>query len=84
MLKKFVRTEAKDWDQLLPYLLSAVQEVTQASIGFFPFKFLYGRQSQGMLNLDREFWEANLTRATNVFQCVIQMRERTHRPFCPK
>lgn len=44
MLKKFISSNAKDWDKWLPYLLFAYREVPQASTGFSPFELLYGRQ----------------------------------------
>ena len=41
MLHKTARTESKDWDKLLPYLLFAYREVPQASTGFSPFEGLW-------------------------------------------
>ena len=40
--------KGKDWDKLLPYLLSAYREVPQASTGFSPFKLMYGRRVRGL------------------------------------
>ncbi|MEE6465568.1 hypothetical protein FKM82_006594 [Ascaphus truei] len=45
MLWKFVDSEKRAWDGLLPFLLFAVREVPQASTGFSPFELQYGRQS---------------------------------------
>ena len=42
MLRKTARTEGKDWDKLLSYLLFAYREVPQSSKGFLPFELLYG------------------------------------------
>ena len=47
MLRKTARTEGKDWDKLLPYLLFAYREVPQSSAGFSPLKLLYGRPIRG-------------------------------------
>ena len=44
MLRKSAKDEGKDWDKLVPYLLFAYREVSQASTGFSPFELLYGRQ----------------------------------------
>ena len=41
MLKKFISKNQKDWDEYLPYLLSAYREVPQASTVFFPFELLF-------------------------------------------
>ena len=49
MLRKATSAEGQDWDQLLPYLLFAYQEVLQASSGFAPFKLLYGCNVRGTL-----------------------------------
>lgn len=54
MLRKTARTEGKDWDKLLPYLLFAYREVPQASTGFSPFELLYGRPIRGPLDIFRE------------------------------
>ena len=43
MLRKLVDKDSRDWDQLLPYTLFAIQEVPQSSMGFSPFELLYGR-----------------------------------------
>ena len=43
MLRKFVNSREKDWDQYIPYLLFAYREVPQESTGFSPFELLFGR-----------------------------------------
>ncbi len=48
MILKFVHEDAKNWDKWLKPLLFAVGEVSQASTGFSPFEFLYGRQPRGV------------------------------------
>ncbi|KAK3701802.1 hypothetical protein QZH41_005161 [Actinostola sp. cb2023] len=47
MLKKFVASNIKDWDDYLPYMLFAYREVPQESTGFSPFELLYGRRVRG-------------------------------------
>ena len=37
-----MEVDGKNWDQLLPHVLFAIQEVPQASTGFSPFELLYG------------------------------------------
>lgn len=41
MLTKCLDMDACHWEQLLPTLLFAVQEVAKASTGLSPFKLLY-------------------------------------------
>ena len=59
MLKKVMDADGKNWDQLLPHVLFAVQKVPQASTGFSPFKLLYGRRPRGLLDLAKEAWESH-------------------------
>jgi hypothetical protein len=42
-LSKMAKSEGKDWDKLIPYVLFAYWEVPQVSTGFSPFELLYGR-----------------------------------------
>ena len=42
MIRKFVDSDPRNWDQLLPYLLFAYREVPKESTGFSPFELLYG------------------------------------------
>lgn len=58
MLRKYTTESVKDWDKLLPYLLFAYQEVTQALTGSVPFKRLYGHPVHGPLDILKEEWEA--------------------------
>lgn len=47
MLSKVASEEGKDWDKVIPYLLFAYREVSQASTGFSLFELLYGRAVRG-------------------------------------
>jgi len=72
MLRKVADHEGKDWDKLLPYILFAYREVTQASTGFSPFKLVYGRPVRGPL----ETWEANTSGGKSVVSYILAMKER--------
>ncbi|KAJ8375574.1 hypothetical protein SKAU_G00061540 [Synaphobranchus kaupii] len=76
MMRKLIESDAKDWDQLLPYLLFSVHEVPQASTGFSPFELLYGRRPRGLLDLAKEAWEQQPTRHTTVIEHVEKMHRR--------
>ena len=54
MLRKFVATNSKNWDEYLPFLLFAYREVPQESTWFSPFKLPYGRRVSGPLDVLRE------------------------------
>lgn len=66
MLQKTARSEGKDWDKLIPYVLFAYREVPQASTGFSPFELLYGRTVRGPLDVLRETWEEPKAKDANV------------------
>ncbi|KYO46394.1 hypothetical protein Y1Q_0006949 [Alligator mississippiensis] len=44
MLKAYVDSNPNDWDEKLPHLLFAYQEVPQESTGFSPFELMFGRK----------------------------------------
>ena len=54
MLRKVIDKEDKDWDKLLPYVLFAYREVSQASTWFSPFELLYGHSVRGLLAVLKE------------------------------
>ena len=56
MLRRLITGEGWNWNKLLPYVLFAYREVPQASTGFSPFKLLYGRDPQGLLDVLKEGW----------------------------
>ena len=76
MLRKTARTEGKDWDKLLPYLLFAYREVPQSSTGFSPFELLYGRPIRGPLDILRESWEAEKKTDESVVSHILSIREK--------
>ena len=51
MLGKVHIQEGKDWDLLLPYVLSAYREIPWSTTGFSPFELLYGREVRGSLDV---------------------------------
>ena len=78
MLKRFVSRNQKDWDQYLPYLLSAYCEVPQETTGFSPFELLYGRQVRGPLDVLREEWTGDRGTAVPVATHVRTVWQRWH------
>ena len=67
-----------NWDKYLPSLLFAVREIAQESLGFSPFKLLYGRYVRGPMQILRELWSVEETdeRARLTYQYVVDLRER--------
>ena len=76
MLRKTAKSEGKDWDKLIPYVLFAYREVPQESTGFSPFELLYGRTVRGPLDVLRETWEEPQAKDANVVSYVVAMREK--------
>lgn len=57
MVKKVIIEDGQNWNLLLPYVLFAVQESPQASMGFMPFELLFDWWPGGLLDTVRESWE---------------------------
>jgi len=54
MLRKFCLENQKCWDEGLPYMLFAIREAPQETLGFSPFELLFGRKVRGPLKLVKE------------------------------
>ena len=78
MLRRMCAERPKDWDKYLPALLFAIREVPQKSLGFSPFKLLYGRNVKGPMAILRELWsgEAPDEQVLSTYQYVIELRDR--------
>lgn len=74
MLRKFAVAESPKWDTVLPYLLYSIGEVPQYSMGFSSFELLYGRRTQGILDLLQGTWHIQGLKAQNVVQYILQLR----------
>ena len=61
MLKKFCIETSKDWDEDIDFLLFAVRECPQESLGYSPFELLYGRQIRGPLKILKETWFSDVS-----------------------
>ena len=76
MLKKVGDVDGKNWDQLLPYVLFAIREVPQTSMGYSTFELLYGQSPQGLLDLAKESWESQPSPHRSVVDHVEKMQVR--------
>ena len=56
MLKKFCAESTLDWDEGINYLIFAIREAPQESLGFSPFEMVYGKQLRGPLALLTDEW----------------------------
>ena len=55
MIKKFAHENPSNWDQLIPYLLFAL-EVPYSATGFSPAEMVMGRKMRGPLQVVRDTW----------------------------
>ncbi len=77
MLRWVAAEDKRDWDQMLPYVLFGIREVPQASTGFTPFEFLFGRQPRGLLDVAKEAWEQQQPALQrSLIEHVAEMRQR--------
>ena len=76
MLRKVLRGEKRDWNTVSLYVLFAYQEVSQATVGFSPFKLLYGRNVRGPLDVLQEEWIQNQEAETDILPYVTNIRDR--------
>ena len=56
MMKAYCLENQKDWDEGIHFLLFAVRESVQESIGFSPFELVFGHMVRGPLKLLKETW----------------------------
>ena len=77
MLKKVCQERPQDWDRYLPAVLFAYREVSQASTGFSPFEFLYGRTVRGPMQVLKGLWmEEDTPEVRNTYEYVLSLRNR--------
>ncbi len=79
MLRRVAADDKRDWDQMLPYVLYGIRKVPQASTGFTPFEFLFGRQPRGLLDVAKEAWEQQPAAHRSTIEHIREMRERIDR-----
>ena len=56
MMKAYCTAERKDWDEGILLLLFAARESIEESLGFSPFKLVFGHLPRGPLKLLKECW----------------------------
>jgi len=79
MLSKYCVESEKDWDEGLPFLMFAVRESVQESLGFSPAELVFGHTVRGPLKMLRENWLAEKKFDCNLLDYVSSFKERLHR-----
>lgn len=75
MLTKFCLENTCDWDEGIPYVLYAIKSAKQESLGYSPYKLLFGRDIRGQLKLLKESWIDEHDSVT-LSEYVVKMKEK--------
>ena len=76
MLRKYCCEESRDWDEVLPFLMFAIRESPQESLGCSPFELLFGRKVRGPLKVIKDtLVQPNPTSLVSVSTYLHQLRD---------
>ncbi|GBO46312.1 hypothetical protein AVEN_88632-1, partial [Araneus ventricosus] len=70
-LHHVIRTESRNWDKYIPYLLFAYREVPNCTTGVSPFKLMYGREARGPLNVLKSSWCGEISLPLNMKKSAV-------------
>lgn len=79
MLRTYCLASGKDWAESLPFLMFAVREAEQESLGFSPADLVFGHTVRGPLKVLSEQLLAKDAMPISVLDYVSSFRERLHR-----
>ena len=79
MLRKSVSKDAKDWDELLPFMLFAYRGAKHATTGFSPYELVYGREMRDTVDVLAENWEDGENSSENVMLYLRKVQEKFQR-----
>lgn len=75
MLSKYCHETGKNWDEGVPFVLFAIRDAKQESLGFSPAELVFGHVC-GPLKVLKECFMADPSSKTNVVDFVFRCRER--------
>ena len=76
MIRSYCFDTEKDWDEGIHFLLFAVRESVQQSLGFSPFELVFGHTVRGPLKLLKEKFLSQEDTPLNLLQYVSDFRNR--------
>lgn len=76
MLRKYCHDTGKNWDEGVPFVLFAIRDAKQESLGYSPAVF--GHNVRGPLKVLKEQFMSSSSPKTNVLDFVSQCREHLH------
>uniref|UniRef100_A0A671WFH3 Gypsy retrotransposon integrase-like protein 1 n=1 Tax=Sparus aurata TaxID=8175 RepID=A0A671WFH3_SPAAU len=78
MLRKYCHETGRSWDEGVPFVLFAIRDAKQESLGFSPAELVFGHNVRGPLKVLTEKFMLE-SEKMNVLDFVSQCRERLHR-----
>lgn len=79
MIRKYCHEEGQDWDDGLPFLLFAIRESPQESLGCSPFELVFGRRVRGPLRLVKDSLISHQAPLVSVTTYLEQLRNNLER-----
>ncbi|XP_064093832.1 uncharacterized protein LOC135206342 [Macrobrachium nipponense] len=80
MLKKYCLENNAQWDEGVDFLLFAIREAPQESLGFSPFEMLFGRSVRGPLSVIKDEWLS--APSSSQIQSVKQYMSKLQKILC--
>ena len=74
MLRMFCHENDKDWDQYVSFLLFAIRDAVQDSLGMSPFELVFGHTVRGPLRLLKDEWLKD--DETNLFDHISTLKAK--------
>ena len=79
MIRTYCFDTEKHWDEGIHFLLFAVRESVQESLGFSPFELVFGHTVRGPLKLLKEKFLSDETESLNLLEYVSDFRTKLSR-----
>lgn len=79
MLRAHCTERKNDWDRELPFVLFAIRDSVQESLGYSPFELIYEREMRSPLKTAKDQWESMEKIPEPIRQYVRRLRETLER-----
>jgi hypothetical protein len=76
MMRTYCLSNEKEWDQGIPFLLFAVRDPEQESLGFSPFELVYAHTVRGPLKLLKDRWLLGEENQLGLLDYIGKFKER--------
>ncbi|XP_064103297.1 uncharacterized protein LOC135213249 [Macrobrachium nipponense] len=75
-LTKYSHEHQKEWDEGLPFVLFAIRNTQQESLGYSPSELLYGRSVRGPLKVLYDVWLENQESGKDLHQYAVTLKKQ--------